>query len=77
MAPVDTEHFETPGIENGGPLGMIPAHDSSADAMRHKSESVLRLKAQGKSMDCIAREAGVSRSTVTRIMRYVERASAG
>ncbi|UWU19007.1 helix-turn-helix domain-containing protein (plasmid) [Rhizobium sullae] len=45
--------------------------------MRHKSEEVLRLKAEGKSTDCIAREAGVSRPTVTRILRYVERASAG
>ncbi|MDL2398635.1 helix-turn-helix domain-containing protein [Rhizobium mayense] len=77
MASVETEHFEALRVENGNPLGIIPAHDSSADAMRHKSENVLRLKAEGKSMDCIAREAGVSRSTVTRIMRYVERASAG
>ncbi|MDK4737464.1 helix-turn-helix domain-containing protein [Rhizobium sp. LEGMi198b] len=77
MASVDMQHFEALGIENSGSLGMIPVHDSSAGAMRHKAECVLRLKAEGKSMDCIAREAGVSRSTVTRIMRYVERASAG
>ncbi|MBB5572497.1 MULTISPECIES: helix-turn-helix domain-containing protein [Rhizobium] len=70
MAAVVTEHSETS-------VGMTPVHDSSATAMRHKEESVFRLKAEGKSMDCIAQEAGVSRSTVTRIFRYVERASAG
>ncbi|MEF0942327.1 helix-turn-helix domain-containing protein [Rhizobium sp. BR 362] len=77
MAPVDTEHSETSAVENSIAVGMVPAHDSSVNAMRHKEESVFRLKAEGKSMDCIAQEAGVSRSTVTRILRYVERASAG
>ena len=58
-------------------FGMVPERVTSVDVMRHKSEDVLRLKAEGKSVEHIAREAGVSRSTVTRIVRYVERASAG
>ncbi|WFU10519.1 helix-turn-helix domain containing protein [Rhizobium sp. CB3090] len=77
MAPVDTEHSKTSAAENTISVGAMPVHDSSVNAMRHKEESVFRLKAEGKSMDCIAQEAGVSRSTVTRILRYVERASAG
>ncbi|MGZ9720209.1 MULTISPECIES: helix-turn-helix domain-containing protein [Rhizobium] len=56
--------------------GMIPLIHASVAATRHKSENVLRLKADGRSTDDIAREAGVSRSTVTRILRYVERAAA-
>jgi len=79
MAPVETEDYETSAIENtvSLSLGTRVARDSSASATRHKSDDVLRLKAEGKSTDCIVREAGVSRSTVTRILRYVERASAG
>lgn len=77
MAPVKTEDYETSAIENSVSLGTRVAHDSSACAIRHKSDDVLRLKAEGKSTDCIVREAGVSRSTVNRILRYVERASAG
>jgi DNA-binding NarL/FixJ family response regulator len=77
MAPGNSEHSEISAVDNAVSFGMPPVHDSSVNAMRHKAEDVFRLTAEGKSMDCIAREAGVSRSTVTRIMRYVERASAG
>ncbi|WP_156915360.1 helix-turn-helix domain-containing protein [Rhizobium sullae] len=77
MALINTEYCEASAVKNAISFGMMAAHDSSAYAMRHKSEEVLRLKAEGKSTDCIAREAGVSRPTVTRILRYVERASAG
>jgi DNA-binding CsgD family transcriptional regulator len=77
MALTNTEYCEASTVKNAISFGTMAAHDSSAYAMRHKSEDVLRLKAEGKSTDCIAREAGVSRSTVTRILRYVDRASAG
>lgn len=74
--PVDRELFETSAGRHIVSTAMISLNHPSAAMMRRKSENVLRLKADGKSTDDIAREAGVSRSTVTRILRYVERAAA-
>ncbi|WP_245304635.1 helix-turn-helix domain-containing protein [Rhizobium multihospitium] len=73
---VDRELFETSAGGYIVSTTMISLNHPSAAMMRRKSENVLRLKADGKSTDDIAREAGVSRSTVTRILRYVERAAA-
>lgn len=74
--PVDGELFETSAGKHVVSPGMIPLSHPSAVTTRRKSENVLRLKADGRSTDDIAREAGVSRATVTRILRYVERAAA-
>ncbi|AYG69329.1 LacI family DNA-binding transcriptional regulator (plasmid) [Rhizobium sp. CCGE531] len=74
--PVNGELFETAAGKHAGSFGIIPLDHPSAVATRHKSENVMRLKADGRSADDIAREAGVSRSTVIRILRYVERAAA-
>lgn len=74
---VGVGHSSLSAAENAISFGTVPERNSSVDAMRHKAEDVLRLKAEGKSVEHIAREARVSRSTVTRIVRYVERASAG
>ena len=73
---VDGKLFETSAGRHILSPGMIPLNHPSAATIRRKSENVLRLKADGKSSDDIAREAGVSRSTVTRFLRYVERAVA-
>lgn len=69
------ELFEISGGEQI-PLGLIPLHHPTADSTRHKSDVMLRMKADGRSIDDIAREVGVSRSTVIRLLRYVERAAA-
>jgi DNA-binding NarL/FixJ family response regulator len=47
------------------------------DLWTRKAEEVLLLEAAGKSADCIAEELGLSRASVGRIFRFVERASAG
>ncbi|NLS17593.1 LacI family DNA-binding transcriptional regulator [Rhizobium sp. P40RR-XXII] len=74
--PVDSELFETSAGKHMVSPGVMPLNHPSAATTRRKSENVLRLKADGRSTDDIAREAGVSRATVTRILRYVERAAA-
>ncbi|WP_184707529.1 helix-turn-helix domain-containing protein [Rhizobium lusitanum] len=76
MMPADTMHFDKSTGNHAVALDVPRLNDTSVDAMRHKSEEVLRLKADGRSIDDIAGEAGVTRSTVTRILRYVERAAA-
>ncbi|WP_168879076.1 helix-turn-helix domain-containing protein [Rhizobium sp. P28RR-XV] len=73
---VDSELFETSAGKHMVSPGVMPLNHPSAATTRRKSENVLRLKADGRSTDDIAREAGVSRATVTRILRYVERAAA-
>lgn len=75
--PVDSELFEASAGKHMVSPGMIPLNHPSAAMTRRKSENVLRLKADGRSTDDIATEAGVSRATVIRILRYVERAVAG
>lgn len=74
--PVHGELFDTPGGEPLVAPGLISIHHPSVDSTRHKSEVMLRMKADGRSTDDIAREVGVSRSTVIRLLRYVERAAA-
>jgi hypothetical protein len=58
-------------------IDACPKQGASVDLWTHKTEDALRLKAAGKSADCIAEELGLSRASVLRLFRFVERASAG
>ncbi|MFJ6326961.1 MULTISPECIES: helix-turn-helix domain-containing protein [unclassified Rhizobium] len=76
--PVEAGSFEKSAEKGAVVVGAIQTHPHpTVEVTRHRSETVLRLKADGRSIDDIAREADVSRSTVIRILRYVERAAAG
>lgn len=54
----------------------VPEKVTSMDKWTRKAEEVLRLEAAGKSADCIAEELGLSRASVVRVFRFVERAAA-
>ncbi|MBB4232327.1 helix-turn-helix domain-containing protein [Rhizobium mongolense] len=55
---------------------VVPEKVTSMDKRTRKAEEVLRLETAGKSADCIAEELGLSRASVLRVFRFVERASA-
>ena len=66
--PVDGGSFEKSAEKSAVFVRAIRTHPT-VEVTRHRSETV--LKADGRSIDDIAREADVSRSTVIRILRYV------
>jgi DNA-binding NarL/FixJ family response regulator len=77
MTSVSVECARTSVADRAALNDAFPKKVASVDMWTRKAEEVLLLEAAGKSADCIAEELGLSRASVLRIFRFVERASAG
>jgi DNA-binding NarL/FixJ family response regulator len=77
MTSVSVECARTSIPDRAALSGVFPKKVVSGDMWTRKAEEVLLLEAAGKSANCIAEELGLSRASVLRIFRFVERASAG
>jgi DNA-binding NarL/FixJ family response regulator len=77
MTSVSVECARTSIADRAALSDVFPNKVVSGDMWTRKAEEVLLLEAAGKSANCIAEELGLSRASVLRIFRFVERASAG
>jgi DNA-binding NarL/FixJ family response regulator len=77
MTSVSVECARTSAADRAAFSDVFPKNVVSRDMWTRKAEEVLLLEAAGKSANCIAEELGLSRASVLRIFRFVERASAG
>jgi DNA-binding NarL/FixJ family response regulator len=77
MTSPSVEYARTSATALAAGIVVLPKRLASLDVWTRKAEDVLRLKAKGMSADRIAAEVGVSRASVLRVFRFVERASAG
>ena len=77
MTSVSVECARTLIADSAALSDVFPKQLASVDMWTRKAEDVLRLEAAGMSADHIAEELGLTRASVLRVFRFVERASAG